>query len=180
MIIAPMREGSINSQQCWPRLAPCDSRGRLWPNVVHGPRGMRVPRKGPVMEKRTKEQAARESSAAKVAAAQEVLAAEVGALVTGADWQQFLDFQAQLHDYSANNVMLIFAQHARAYEEGRVPEPNPTYIAGFESWRALGRSVERGQHGYAVLAPMRSTRRQAQRSRGQHAGVAPREQAHPR
>jgi hypothetical protein len=58
-----------------------------------------------------------------VAAAQEVLTAEVGALVTGADWQQFLDFQATLHDYSANNVVLIFAQHASAYDEGRVPEP---------------------------------------------------------
>ena len=71
-----------------------------------------------------------------------------------------------LHDYSANNVMLIFAQHARAYEEGRVPEPTPTYIAGFETWRALGRSVDRGQHGYAVLAPMRSTRRQARDAEG--------------
>jgi hypothetical protein len=117
------------------------------------------------MEKLTRDQY-RERAAAKVAAAQEVLAAEVGALVTGADWQQFLDFQATLHDYSANNVMLIFAQHARAYEEGRVPEPTPTYIAGFETWRALGRSVERGQHGYAVLAPMRSTRRQARDAEG--------------
>jgi antirestriction protein ArdC len=117
------------------------------------------------MEKLTREQY-RERAAAKVAAAQEVLAAEVGALVTGADWQEFLDFQATLHDYSANNVMLIFAQHARAYEEGRVPEPTPTYIAGFETWRALGRSVERGQHGYAVLAPMRSTRRQARDAEG--------------
>ena len=81
-----------------------------------------------MMEKLTREQY-RERAAAKVAAAQEVLAAEVGALITGADWRQFLDFQATLHDYSANNVMLIFAQHARAYEEGRVPEPAPTYIA---------------------------------------------------
>ena len=117
------------------------------------------------MEKLTREQY-RERAAAKVAAAQEVLAAEVGALVTGADWQQFLDFQATLHDYSANNVMLILAQHARAYEEGRVPEPTPTYIAGFETWRALGRSVERRQHGYAVLAPLRSTRRQARDAEG--------------
>jgi hypothetical protein len=87
-------------------------------------------------------------------------------LVTGEDWQRVLDFQATLHDYSANNAMLIFAQHARAYEEGRVPEPTPTYIAGFETWRALGRTVERGQHGYAVLAPMRSTRRQARDAQG--------------
>jgi hypothetical protein len=108
----------------------------------------------------------REHMAAKVAAAQEVLAAEVGALVSGDDWRQFLDFQAQLHDYSANNVMLIFAQHGRAYEEGRVSEPTPTFIAGFETWRALGRSVERGQHGYAILAPMRGTRREARDPEG--------------
>ena len=128
--------------------------GRPWTE------GTTVPRKGSMMEKLTREQY-RERAAAKVAAAQEVLASEVACLVTGEDWQKFLDFQAMLHDYSANNVMLIFAQHARAYEEGRVPEPAPTYIAGFETWRPLGRTVERGQHGYAVLAPMRATRRQA-------------------
>lgn len=108
----------------------------------------------------------REQAAAKVAAAQEVLAAEVASLVTGDDWRQFLDFQSTLHDYSANNVMMIFAQHAKAYEEGRVPDPAPSYIAGFETWRALGRSVDRGQHGYAVLAPMRSTRREARDAEG--------------
>jgi hypothetical protein len=118
-----------------------------------------------MMEKLTREQY-RERSAAKVAAAQEVLAAEVASLVTGDDWRKFLDFQAMLHDYSANNVMLIFAQHAKAYEEGRVSEPSPTYIAGFETWRALGRTVERGQHGYAVLAPMRATRRLARDAEG--------------
>ena len=112
------------------------------------------------MEKLTREQH-RERTAAKVAAAQEVLASEVASLVTGPDWRRFLDFLARLHDYSANNVMLIFAQHARAYAEGRVPAPSPGYIAGFETWRALGRSVDRGQHGYSVLAPLRSTRRQA-------------------
>jgi hypothetical protein len=128
------------------------------------------------MERLTREQY-RERATAKVAAAQEVLAAEVASLVTGDDWRQFLDFQAMLHDYSANNVMLIFAQHARAHEEGRVPEPAPTYIAGFETWRALGRTVERGQHGYAVLAPMRSTRRQARDGEGNvralHRGDSP-------
>lgn len=108
----------------------------------------------------------REQTAAKVAAAQEVLAAEVASLVTEQDWRRFLDFQAKLHDYSANNVMLIFAQHAKAHQEGRVPEPTPTYVAGFETWRALGRSVERGQRGYAVLAPIRGTRRLAQDAEG--------------
>lgn len=113
----------------------------------------------------TREQS-RDRAAEKVAAAQEVLAAEVASLVTGDDWRQFLDFQAKLHDYSANNVMLIFAQHAKAYEEGRVPEPSPSFIAGFNTWRALDRQVDRGQHGYAILAPMRSTRREARDSDG--------------
>ena len=121
--------------------------------------------KGPLMARGTKEQY-REQMAAKVAAAQEVLAAEVGSLVSGDDWRQFLNFQAHLHDYSANNVMLIFAQHGRAYAEGRVPDPAPSFVAGFETWRALGRSVERGQHGYAILAPMRGMRREARDAEG--------------
>jgi antirestriction protein ArdC len=131
-----------------------------------------APRKGVSVVKLTREQY-RERTAAKAAAAQEVLVAEVASLVTGADWRQFLDFQARLHDYSANNVMLIVAQHAMAHAEGRVPEATPTYIAGFETWRALGRSVERGQHGYTVLAPMRSTRRLARDPQGNVRALSP-------
>jgi len=102
-----------------------------------------------------------ERSAAKVAQAQERLATEVTALQSGEDWKNYLAFQARLHTYSPNNVMLIAAQHAAAFEEGRVPEPLPTYVAGFNTWRSLGRSVEKGQHGYAVLAPCRYDRRVA-------------------
>ncbi|MGH3632196.1 MAG: ArdC family protein, partial [Sciscionella sp.] len=117
------------------------------------------------MATQTREES-RERTAAKVVAAQDVLTAEVASLVSGDDWRQFLDFQSKLHDYSANNVMLIFAQHAKARAEGRVPDPTPTYVAGFDTWRALGRSVDRGQHGYLVLAPLRSTRREARDAEG--------------
>jgi hypothetical protein len=99
-----------------------------------------------------------ERTAAKVALAQETLATEVTALQSGEDWQGYLAFQARLHTYSPNNVMLIFAQHAFAFDEGRVSVPEPTYVAGFNTWRALGRSVDKGQHGYAVLAPCRYER----------------------
>ena len=99
-----------------------------------------------------------ERTAAKVALAQETLAAEVTALQSGEDWRRYLAFQARLHTYSPNNVMLIAAQHAFAYGEGRVGAPEPTYVAGFNTWRALGRSVDKGQHGYAVLAPCRYER----------------------
>lgn len=110
---------------------------------------------------------AERARAAKVAAAQETLQHEIARITTGEDWQRFLTMQARLHHYSAGNVQLIWAQHAEAHAEGRVPEPEPTYVAGFTTWKALGRSVERGQRGYAVLAPLRRTRRTAVDVNGQ-------------
>lgn len=106
-------------------------------------------------------------AAAKIAEAQQTLAAEVAKLTTGEDWRRFLDFQAKLHAYSPNNVMLVVAQHARAFAEGLVPAEQPTHLAGFQTWRALGRSVNKGQHGYAILAPCRYDRRVALDPTGQ-------------
>lgn len=101
------------------------------------------------------------AAAAKVAAAQETLAAEVAAICSGEDWARFLGLQAKLHSYSPNNAMLIAAQHAEAFRQGLVASPEPAYVAGFNTWRALGRSVTKGQHGYAILAPCRYDRRVA-------------------
>jgi hypothetical protein len=98
---------------------------------------------------------------ARLAVAQETLAAEVAALRSGEDWKRFLDFQARLHTYSPNNVLLIAAQHAQAFREGCVGSPDPGWVAGFQTWRALGRGVDRGQHGYMVLAPCHYERRVA-------------------
>ena len=44
---------------------------------------------------------------------------------------------------------------SRAYADGRVSAPEVSQVAGFSTWRALGRSVEKGQEGYEVLAPVR-------------------------
>jgi hypothetical protein len=106
-------------------------------------------------------------AAAKIADAQQTLATEIAKLTTGEDWRRFLDFQAKLHAYSPNNVMLVVAQHARAFAEGLVPAEQPTHLGGFHTWRALGRSVDKGQHGYAILAPCRYDRRVALDSTGQ-------------
>jgi hypothetical protein len=100
-----------------------------------------------------------ERTAARVAAAQTVLLEQVAALQSGEDWERFLAAQARLHQYSPNNVMLISAQHAQAFAEGRVDSPEVRYVAGFQTWKALGRSVGKGQHGYAVLAPMLTRRK---------------------
>ena len=112
-------------------------------------------------------QAWQERMDAKLAAAQGILAAQVAALQSGEDWKRFLDLQASLHSYSPNNVMLIAAQHAKAFAEGSVSVAEPGYVAGFTTWKALGRTVDKGQHGYMVLAPCRSSRRFAVGDDGQ-------------
>jgi len=107
-----------------------------------------------------------ERGAAKLAAARERLAVEVAALRSGEDWRRFLDFQAKLHAYSASNSTLIGLQHAEAFERGLVGSVDPGYAApgyaaGFVTWRAFGRRVDRGQHGCMILASCRVDRRVA-------------------
>ena len=99
--------------------------------------------------------------AAKVEATQRVLEAEVARLVSGEDWRRFLDFQSRFHCYSAGNAQLIAAAHAQAFAEGRVAAPQPSFVAGYWTWRAVGRQVEKGQRGYPVLAPVRQMVREA-------------------
>lgn len=91
---------------------------------------------------------------AKLETLQEELSDAVSALVTGDDWKRALTFAAQFRSRSFNNTMLIYAQHYAAFSEGRVPEPTPTYVAGFHQWATLGRHVVKGQHGYGILAPV--------------------------
>jgi hypothetical protein len=106
--------------------------------------------------RRTPEQV-REAIAARVAATERVLEAELARVVSGEDWVRFLAFAAGLHRYSiGGNSQLIVAQHRARFEQGLVPCPEPSFVAGFKTWEALGRRVEKGQHGYAILAPVRS------------------------
>ena len=65
-----------------------------------------------------------------------------------------MEFAAKFRSRSFNNTMLIYVQHYAAFEQGRVPEPMPTYVAGFRQWLSLNRSVMKGQSGYAILAPV--------------------------
>lgn len=102
----------------------------------------------------TRQQFDRSVRDAKLEAVQEQLAAAVGALVSGEDWRRALEFATRFRSRSFNNTLLIYLQHQRAFEEGRVPEPMPTYVAGFKQWLGLGRFVMQGQSGYAILAPV--------------------------
>src|SRR6478609_991471 len=91
---------------------------------------------------------------AKLEALQQQLTDSVAALVTGEDWKRALTFAAQFRSRSFNNTILIYAQHYAAFHEGRVPDPTPTYVAGFHQWHSLGRHVVKGQNGYGILAPV--------------------------
>lgn len=84
----------------------------------------------------------------------EQLAEAVGRLVSGGDWVRAVAFAARFRARSFNNTLLIWAQHAAAYEAGRVPEAEPSYVAGYRQWQALGRQVVKGQAGYQILAPV--------------------------
>jgi hypothetical protein len=57
--------------------------------------------------------------------------------VTGEDWKRALEFAATFRSRSFNNSMLIAVQHYAAFQQGRVPEPMPTYVAGFRQWMGL-------------------------------------------
>jgi len=57
--------------------------------------------------------------------------------------QAYLSAMSRFHHYSFNNIMLILSQR-----------PEATRVAGFHTWRKLGRTVKRGEKGIAIFAPM--------------------------
>lgn len=63
-------------------------------------------------------------------------------LVTGDDWTAMMNAASRFHGYSARNVMLIHAQR-----------PDATCVAGYGTWKKLGRQVKKGAKGIAILAP---------------------------
>jgi hypothetical protein len=57
--------------------------------------------------------------------------------------RQYLDAIARFRNYSFRNVMMILEQY-----------PNANHVAGFHTWRQLGRWVKAGESGIAIFAPM--------------------------
>jgi len=58
------------------------------------------------------------------------------------NFKQFLITMSKFHDYSIGNLILIMIQ-----------KPNATRVAGFKTWKDLGRWVKKGESGIAILAP---------------------------
>ena len=95
-------------------------------------------------------------------AVQEALAASVEQLFASDDWRAALTAAARFHNYSFDNVLLIYAQHQAAFAAGRVTAGEPSMVAGFRQWQAMGRQVQGGQHGYKILRPNRVRWRETQ------------------
>jgi antirestriction protein ArdC len=57
--------------------------------------------------------------------------------------ERFLATLARFHHYSFGNALLIAFQ-----------KPEATHVAGFHTWKKLGRFVKKGEQGIAILAPM--------------------------
>ena len=72
----------------------------------------------------------------------------IAQLTSSDTWHAWLSMQARFHHYSFSNTVLLLAQ-----------DPAATRVAGFHTWRRLGRHVRRGQSALWILAPI--TRRVA-------------------
>lgn len=64
----------------------------------------------------------------------------------------YLATMAKFHRYSFGNVMLIMTQ-----------KPDATRVAGFRTWKKIGRYVKKGEKGIVIIAPM-MIRKQDERS----------------
>jgi len=58
------------------------------------------------------------------------------------NFREFLLTMSKFHDYSIGNLILITMQ-----------SPDATRVAGYNTWKDLGRWVKKGEKGIAILAP---------------------------
>ncbi|QTE30060.1 ArdC family protein [Pengzhenrongella sicca] len=70
------------------------------------------------------------------------LVAAVEELASSDAWHRMLVVAARFPTYSPSNILLIATQR-----------PDATRVAGFRTWSNLGRHVNKGEHGIAILAP---------------------------
>ncbi|MCU1622065.1 MAG: ImmA/IrrE family metallo-endopeptidase [Frankiales bacterium] len=87
--------------------------------------------------------AAAQDPAARLEAVHERLTAAIADLTSAENWQLMLRTAAMLPTYSPHNVLLITSQF-----------PQASAVAGFHTWKQLGRAVRKGEKGLAILAPV--------------------------
>ncbi len=69
----------------------------------------------------------------------------IATILTSAGYREYLRVMSGFHAYSFNNVLLIMLQRQDA-----------TRVAGFQTWRCMGRRVKRGETGIRIMVPYRT------------------------
>lgn len=82
----------------------------------------------------------------KIKALHDEISEAVLALVADPAWRAMLDTAAKFHGYSLANQLSI---HWHADRQGFTP----TRVAGFRTWKSLGRRVRKSSKGLPILAP---------------------------
>jgi hypothetical protein len=67
----------------------------------------------------------------------------IAQLTSSETWTTWLRVQARFHRYSFSNALLVALQC-----------PGATRVTGFQTWRRLGRTVQRGESALWILAPV--------------------------
>lgn len=82
------------------------------------------------------------SQADKVKALTDQLKEGVQDVFSSGKYAEYLNTLSRFHRYSFRNSMLIYLQN-----------PDATRVAGFNAWKTLGRSINKGEKGLQILAP---------------------------
>lgn len=67
-------------------------------------------------------------------------------IVSSGEYERFLKFSKNFHQYSFNNIVLIFSQMETA-----------TQVAGFKKWQSMGRKLKKGSKGIQIIYPIKRT-----------------------
>jgi antirestriction protein ArdC len=67
----------------------------------------------------------------------------VATLTSTGQWTRWLSIRRRFHHYSWGNTLLIMMQN-----------PDATRVAGYHTWKSVGRQVRKGEHGISILAPI--------------------------
>lgn len=65
-------------------------------------------------------------------------------IIDNGEYEKFLKFSKNFHNYSFNNVLLIFSQM-----------PEVTQVAGFAKWKSMGRNLKKGAKGIQIIYPIK-------------------------
>ncbi len=77
----------------------------------------------------------------------ERLESGVKSIQESSNFLEFMKTMSRFHEYSLGNIILIMLQKSDA-----------SRVAGFNTWKDLGRYVKKGEHGISILAPCWNTR----------------------